>query len=131
VLADDSPTLFARWGGHERLDSIRNRCWGWTQTGEQETSTSRSPSRSKRSFPIPRPTRSPSGSWIDNAISRMAKITSWPPPPSTPKSERTSREWRRSSILFLPLYSSRCNRGLRHYWGLRVRGQHTKTTGRS
>ena len=22
------------------------------------------------------------------------------------------------------------NRGLRHYWGLRVRGQHTKTTGR-
>jgi len=24
----------------------------------------------------------------------------------------------------------RCNRGLRHYWGLRVRGQHTKTTGR-
>ncbi|OAF71612.1 hypothetical protein A3Q56_00586 [Intoshia linei] len=24
----------------------------------------------------------------------------------------------------------RCNRGLRHYWGLRVRGQHTRTTGR-
>lgn len=24
----------------------------------------------------------------------------------------------------------RCNRGLRHHWGLRVRGQHTKTTGR-
>ncbi|EPS45455.1 hypothetical protein H072_613 [Dactylellina haptotyla CBS 200.50] len=24
----------------------------------------------------------------------------------------------------------RCHRGLRHYWGLRVRGQHTKTTGR-
>ena len=24
----------------------------------------------------------------------------------------------------------RSNRGLRHYWGLRVRGQHTKTTGR-
>ena len=24
----------------------------------------------------------------------------------------------------------RCNRGLRHFWGLRVRGQHTKTTGR-
>ncbi|KAJ4455083.1 putative 40S ribosomal protein S18 [Paratrimastix pyriformis] len=24
----------------------------------------------------------------------------------------------------------RCNRGLRHYWGIRVRGQHTKTTGR-
>jgi len=24
----------------------------------------------------------------------------------------------------------RCNRGLRHYWGLRVRGQSTKTTGR-
>ena len=22
------------------------------------------------------------------------------------------------------------NRGLRHYWGVRVRGQHTKTTGR-
>jgi len=22
------------------------------------------------------------------------------------------------------------HRGLRHYWGLRVRGQHTKTTGR-
>jgi small subunit ribosomal protein S18e len=25
---------------------------------------------------------------------------------------------------------SRAHRGLRHYWGLRVRGQHTKTTGR-
>ena len=25
----------------------------------------------------------------------------------------------------------RAHRGLRHYWGLRVRGQHTKTTGRS
>ncbi len=24
----------------------------------------------------------------------------------------------------------RCNRGLRHHWNLRVRGQHTKTTGR-
>ena len=24
----------------------------------------------------------------------------------------------------------RCNRGLRHHWGLRVRGQRTKTTGR-
>merc|ERR1712098_259694 len=24
----------------------------------------------------------------------------------------------------------RVHRGLRHYWGLRVRGQHTKTTGR-
>ena len=24
----------------------------------------------------------------------------------------------------------RCHRGLRHYWGVRVRGQHTKTTGR-
>eukprot|EP00382_Lankesteria_abbotti_P005870 CAMPEP_0113848200 /NCGR_PEP_ID=MMETSP0372-20130328/2339_1 /TAXON_ID=340204 /ORGANISM="Lankesteria abbotti" /LENGTH=153 /DNA_ID=CAMNT_0000817645 /DNA_START=76 /DNA_END=537 /DNA_ORIENTATION=+ /assembly_acc=CAM_ASM_000359 len=24
----------------------------------------------------------------------------------------------------------RCNRGLRHFWGLKVRGQHTKTTGR-
>ena len=24
----------------------------------------------------------------------------------------------------------RCHRGLRHHWGIRVRGQHTKTTGR-
>ncbi|KAH9074829.1 ribosomal protein S13/S18-domain-containing protein, partial [Lactarius deliciosus] len=24
----------------------------------------------------------------------------------------------------------RAHRGLRHFWGLRVRGQHTKTTGR-
>jgi len=24
----------------------------------------------------------------------------------------------------------RAHRGLRHYWGLRVRGQHSKTTGR-
>lgn len=24
----------------------------------------------------------------------------------------------------------RCNKGLRHFWGFRVRGQHTKTTGR-
>lgn len=26
--------------------------------------------------------------------------------------------------------SCRAHRGLRHYWGLRVKGQHTKTTGR-
>lgn len=25
----------------------------------------------------------------------------------------------------------RCHRGLRHFWGVRVRGQHTKTTGTS
>lgn len=25
----------------------------------------------------------------------------------------------------------RAHRGLRHFWGLRVRGQHTKTTGKS
>ena len=24
----------------------------------------------------------------------------------------------------------RAHRGIRHYWGIRVRGQHTKTTGR-
>ena len=28
------------------------------------------------------------------------------------------------------LFKMRSNRGLRHKWGLRVRGQHTKTTGR-
>jgi len=28
------------------------------------------------------------------------------------------------------LKKMRCNRGLRHHWGLKVRGQHTKTTGR-
>lgn len=28
------------------------------------------------------------------------------------------------------LKKMKCHRGLRHYWGLRVRGQHTKTTGR-
>ena len=28
------------------------------------------------------------------------------------------------------LKKSRNHRGLRHYWGIRVRGQHTKTTGR-
>ena len=28
------------------------------------------------------------------------------------------------------LFKMRANRGLRHKWGLRVRGQHTKTTGR-
>lgn len=28
------------------------------------------------------------------------------------------------------LYKIKANRGLRHRWGLRVRGQHTKTTGR-
>jgi ribosomal protein S13 len=27
-------------------------------------------------------------------------------------------------------WDCRNHRGLRHYWGLRVRGQHTKTTGR-
>ena len=37
--------------------------------------------------------------------------------------------------LFSSLFSSRfsllsCHRGLRHYWGLTVRGQHTCTTGR-
>lgn len=30
----------------------------------------------------------------------------------------------------LMLLMNRNHRGLRHYWGLRVRGQHTKTTGR-
>ena len=29
------------------------------------------------------------------------------------------------------LKKARVHRGLRHYWGLRVRGQHTKTTGRN
>lgn len=28
------------------------------------------------------------------------------------------------------LYLNRAHRGIRHYFGLRVRGQHTKTTGR-
>ena len=28
------------------------------------------------------------------------------------------------------LKKMRCHRGLRHYWGLKVRGQHTKTTSR-
>eukprot|EP00997_Jenningsia_sp_PLL12_P009811 NODE_6860_length_485_cov_292.649083_g6065_i0.p1 GENE.NODE_6860_length_485_cov_292.649083_g6065_i0~~NODE_6860_length_485_cov_292.649083_g6065_i0.p1 ORF type:complete len:112 (-),score=19.56 NODE_6860_length_485_cov_292.649083_g6065_i0:95-430(-) len=28
------------------------------------------------------------------------------------------------------LKKMKCHRGLRHMWGLRVRGQHTKTTGR-
>ena len=28
------------------------------------------------------------------------------------------------------LKKMRAHRGLRHYWGLKVRGQHTKTTGR-
>lgn len=31
---------------------------------------------------------------------------------------------------FERLKKIRSHRGLRHYWGLRVRGQHTKTTGR-
>jgi small subunit ribosomal protein S18e len=31
---------------------------------------------------------------------------------------------------FERLKKIRCNRGLRHLWGLKVRGQHTKTTGR-
>merc|ERR1712201_6904 len=31
---------------------------------------------------------------------------------------------------FERLKKIRAHRGLRHYWGLRVRGQHTKTTGR-
>eukprot|EP01071_Lankesteria_metandrocarpae_P001935 Lankesteria_metandrocarpae@DN1977_c0_g1_i1.p1 len=31
---------------------------------------------------------------------------------------------------FERLKKIRCNRGLRHAWGLKVRGQHTKTTGR-
>jgi hypothetical protein len=35
-------------------------------------------------------------------------------------------------VVLIPLVTrfSRAHRGLRHYWGLRVRGQHTKTTGR-
>lgn len=28
------------------------------------------------------------------------------------------------------LKKMRAHRGLRHYWGIKVRGQHTKTTGR-
>lgn len=34
-----------------------------------------------------------------------------------------------TSNLWLMLYAS-AHRGMRHFWGLRVRGQHTKTTGR-
>lgn len=33
-------------------------------------------------------------------------------------------------LLLLSACSHRAHRGLRHYWGLRVKGQHTKTTGR-
>lgn len=32
--------------------------------------------------------------------------------------------------MIIMLLMNRNHRGLRHYWGLRVRGQHTKTTGR-
>jgi ribosomal protein S13 len=32
--------------------------------------------------------------------------------------------------LFVSFSCCRAHRGLRHYWGLRVKGQHTKTTGR-
>lgn len=36
------------------------------------------------------------------------------------------------NMLILKLSGCACrnHRGLRHYWGLRVKGQHTKTTGR-
>lgn len=34
------------------------------------------------------------------------------------------------SILFTEALWCRAHRGLRHYWGLRVKGQKTKTTGR-
>ncbi|EHA8591556.1 putative 40S ribosomal protein S18 [Cocos nucifera] len=33
-------------------------------------------------------------------------------------------------IFMHKFFCCRNHRGLRHYWGLRVRGQHTKTTGR-
>jgi ribosomal protein S13 len=34
------------------------------------------------------------------------------------------------ALLLLLTLLDRAHRGLRHYWGLRVKGQHTKTTGR-
>jgi small subunit ribosomal protein S18e len=52
-------------------------------------------------------TRSPPGSSTGSATSSTAR---------TPRSSR--------------LKKIRAHRGLRHYWGLRVRGQHSKTTGR-
>lgn len=33
-------------------------------------------------------------------------------------------------FLLVPSVLSRSHRGIRHWWGVRVRGQHTKTTGR-
>lgn len=45
-----------------------------------------------------------------------------------------ARRFRHSEQLRQPLTATRLlcrnHRGLRHYWGLRVKGQHTKTTGR-
>lgn len=35
-----------------------------------------------------------------------------------------------TGLTFAWLLICRCHRGLRHYWGLRVKGQKTKTTGR-
>lgn len=36
----------------------------------------------------------------------------------------------RVCVLTLGMRACSNHRGLRHYWGLRIKGQHTKTTGR-
>ena len=81
----------------------------------------------------------------------MGSSLKWLPMPWTWSSGMTLNVWRRSGqilqictffgiykwfffffVLCLHLLFDPCrnHRGLRHYWGLRVRGQHTKTTGR-
>ncbi|KAL0389491.1 UNVERIFIED_CONTAM: 40S ribosomal protein S18 [Sesamum calycinum] len=47
------------------------------------------------------------------------------------KKDYKDGKFSQSSYIYILLCATlRNHRGLRHYWGLRVRGQHTKTTGR-
>lgn len=82
---------------------------------------------SKISSPTQWPITSQNGSSTDRTTTETEHTAKSLPMCWKPSSETTSREWRRPGSIFL---DSRSHRGLRHYWGLKVRGQHTKSTGR-
>ncbi|KAL3179304.1 hypothetical protein MRX96_038198 [Rhipicephalus microplus] len=64
------------------------------------------------------------GELTDEEVEKLITIMSNPPAVTSNALENKLREDLER------LKKIRAHRGLRHFWGLRVRGQHTKTTGR-
>merc|ERR1711864_32855 len=87
-------------------------------TREPENCPRKSLRRSSPSCRTPGSTRSLTGSSIGTGITRTERPTRLANMLDNKLREDLER-----------LKKIRAHRGLRHYWGLRVRGQHTKTTG--